>query len=153
MIRYDKLLVATGSRPFIPPIKGLDEVKNKFTFMTLDDAKNLEKAITSSSRVLIIGAGLIGLKCAEGIRDKVKSITIIDLADRILPSILDDEPSKIVKAHLERQGLAFILSDSVKSFDSGRAILTGGREIEFDILIIAVGVRPNVELIKEIGGK
>ena len=81
-------MVATGSRPFVPPIDGLDQVKNKFTFMTLDDAHALENALTPSSRVLIMGAGLIGLKCAEGIEGKAASITVVDLADHILPSIL-----------------------------------------------------------------
>lgn len=61
-IDFDKLLIATGSKPFVPPMTGLETVKNKFSFMSLDDAKGLEKAITKDSRVLIIGAGLIGLK-------------------------------------------------------------------------------------------
>ena len=64
---YDKLLVAAGSRPFIPPMTGMDKVKKQFTFMSLDDARKLEAALTPEARVLIVGAGLIGLKCAEGI--------------------------------------------------------------------------------------
>ena len=63
-IGYGKLLVATGSSPFVPPMKGLDGVEKRFSFMTLDDAKALAEAIDKDSRVLIVGAGLIGLKCA-----------------------------------------------------------------------------------------
>ena len=152
-VPYEKLLVATGSVPFVPPMDGLDKVKKKFSFMTLDDAHKLEKAITSQSKVLIVGAGLIGLKCAEGINDKVESITVVDLADRILPSILDSDGSEVVRKHIESQGVKFYLSDSVKKFEKNRATLVSGTEIDFDILVLAVGVRPCVSLIKDIGGK
>ena len=104
-IPYEKLLVATGSTPFVPPMEGLDTVPEKFTFMSLDDAHALESVLTKDSRVLIIGAGLIGLKCAEGIKERVKSITVVDLADCVLPSILDETGSAIVKDFLEKQDI------------------------------------------------
>ncbi len=153
IIPYDKLLVATGSRPFVPPMEGLDQVKNQFTFMTLDDAKALEAAITPNSRVLIVGAGLIGLKCAEGICDKVGSIAVVDLADRILPSILDVPGSRMVQRHIEGQGIEFHLSDSVQRFEPGKVHLKSGKTLEFDVLVLAVGVRPNTSLIQSIGGE
>ncbi|MBQ1333870.1 MAG: FAD-dependent oxidoreductase, partial [Clostridia bacterium] len=115
-VKYDRLLIAAGSRPFIPPMKGFETVENKFSFMTLDDAKSLRDALTPDSRVLIIGAGLIGLKCAEGIAGLCKSITVVDLADRILSSILDRDAAAIVEAHLREHGLSFHLSDSVEEF-------------------------------------
>ena len=152
-VTYDKLLVATGSCPFIPPMKNLESVKKSFTFMTLDDAKNLQDAISQESRVLIIGAGLIGLKCAEGIRDQVKSITVVDLASRILPSILDEEGSSIVKKKLTSEGITFILGDSVREFFNNDALLSSGAVVGFDVLVLAVGVRPNVSLVKDAGGE
>lgn len=151
-VPYDKLLNATGSRPFIPPMKGLDTVENKFTFMTLDDAKALGSVLNKDSRVLIIGAGLIGLKCAEGIFDKIGSLTVIDLADRILPSILDEKGSALVQRSIEKHGVKFMLGTSAAEFDGNKALLTNGETLEFDVLVIAVGVRPNTELIKEAGG-
>lgn len=151
-VPYDKLLVATGSRPFIPPMKGLDTVENKFTFMTLDDAKALDSVLTKESRVLIVGAGLIGLKCAEGILHKIGSLTVIDLADRILPSILDETGSELVQKSIEEKGVKFMLGTSAEEFDGNKAKLTNGETIEFDVLVIAVGVRPNTELVKEAGG-
>ena len=150
-VSYDKLLIATGSNPFIPPMAGLDSVEKKFTFMTLDSAKALDAALTPDSRVLIVGAGLIGLKCAEGILDKVKEITVVDLADRILPSILDKDGSDIMQKHIEKHGVKFILSDSVKEFDGGAATLNSGKNVDFDVLVIAVGVRPATALAKEAG--
>lgn len=152
-IEYEKLMVATGSVPFVPPMEGLDKVKKKFSFMTLDDAHKLQKAITPQSKVLIVGAGLIGLKCAEGINDKVESLTVVDLADRILPSILDKDGSAIVQKHIESEGVKFCLGDSVKAFEKNKATLVSGAEIDFDILVLAVGVRPCVSLISDIGGK
>lgn len=150
---YDRLLVATGSRPFVPPMDGLDHVEQKTAFMSLDDAEYLEHSLTPDSRVLIIGAGLIGLKCAEGIAGRCASITVVDLADRILPSILEADAAELVQAHIEKHGVSFVLNDSVKRFRPGQATLVSGRTIEFDLLVLAVGVRPNTDLIAQAGGK
>ena len=152
-IGYDRLLAATGSRPFVPPAEGLSEVKAKYTFMTLADALALEKALSKKKEVLIVGAGLIGLKCMEGILGRVKKVTVIDMADRVLSSILDEKGSQIVQRQLEARGVRFVLSDSVVRFEEGRAKLKSGGEIAFDLLVMAVGVRPNIELVKEAGGK
>lgn len=152
-IGYDRLLAATGSRPFVPPAEGLSEVKAKFTFMTLADALALEKALSKKKEVLIVGAGLIGLKCMEGILGRVKKVTVIDMADRVLSSILDEKGSQIVQRQMEARGVRFVLSDSVVRFEEGRAKLKSGGEIAFDLLVMAVGVRPNIELVREAGGK
>lgn len=152
-IPFSSLCVADGSSPFIPPVDGLDTVKEQFSFLTLDDALALEKAVTPESKVLILGAGLIGLKCAEGLYGRVKSITVCDLADRILSSILDDDTAPIVQRHLEEKGITCILSDSVARFEPHKALLKSGKTVRFDILILAVGVRPNTSLVSEIGGK
>lgn len=151
-IPYDKLLVATGSCPFIPPIEGLERVTKKFTFMSLDDAKALKKTLSPESKVMIMGAGLIGLKCAEGIAHLVKSITVVDLADRILPSVLDQAGAAIVQKHLEKN-ISFILSDCVQSFEPNQAALVSGKKVPFDVLVVAVGVRPNTKLVSDAGGE
>ena len=152
-IPYDRLLVATGSRPFEPPMAGIDGVKNKFNFMTLQDALSLEKVLSKRKNVLIIGAGLIGLKCLEGILERVKSVSVVDMASRILPSILDDAGAAVVRRELEGKGAKFYLSDSVAKFEGNTAHLKSGKEISFDILVVAVGVRPNTELVKDAGGE
>ena len=146
-IPYDKLVVAAGSSPFVPPFEGLNTVKDKFTFMSLDDAIKLDAALGHNKRVLIVGAGLIGLKCAEGIHERVKHITVLDLAPKILSSILDDEGAKLVQSHLESKNLVFRLSANIKSFKPNAAVLESGETIEFDILVLAVGVRPNTALL------
>lgn len=150
---YGKLLVATGSTPFVPSFEGLDTVEKKFTFLSLDDAKALEAALTPESRVLILGAGLIGLKCAEGIARRVKSIEVADLASQVLPSILDEAGAKRVQARLEGQGLTFHLGDTAVKFQGNTAHLKSGGTVDFDVLVLAVGVRPNGSLVREAGGK
>lgn len=152
-IKYDKLLIATGSTPFVPPFLGLDTVDKKFSFMTEDDATLIEQAIDKNSRVLIIGAGLIGLKCAEGIAERVKEITVVDLATRVLSSILDDECAKYMQNVLEEHGVSFMLGDSVSAFDKNTATLASGKTVDFDVLILAVGVRANISLVKDAGGE
>lgn len=147
-VPYDKLLVATGSSAFTPPFNGLDAVKNRYSFMSLDDALKLEDALGSDKRVLIIGAGLIGLKCAEGILKKVASVTVIDLAPRILPAVLDDYGSGIVQKHMESKGVQFMLSAKVKEFAGNTAILESGEKTDFDVLVTAAGVRPNTALLE-----
>jgi len=155
-ISYDKLLVATGSSAFIPPFEGLDSVENKQTFMTLDDAKKLSGKLGRDKHVLIIGAGLIGLKCAEGIIGYEKPefrpgrVTTLDLSSRILSSILDEDGAKLVQNHLEGKGVDFKLSCTVKKFNGNTAILESGEKIDFDILVLAVGVRPNTSLLNGI---
>lgn len=151
VLPYDKLMLATGSNPFVPPMAGMDLVKNQFTFMTLDSAKALEKVLKPESRVLIIGAGLIGLKCAEGISERVGHIDVVDMADRILPSILDEEGSAMMQEHIEKHNVSFYLSDSVAQFTADTATLKSGRVLGFDVLVVAVGVRPNVELAEQAG--
>lgn len=152
-VEYGKLLLATGSKPFVPPMEGLDSVKNRFSFMKLDDVKCIEKAVKKGAKVLIIGAGLIGLKAAEALEHYDCDMTVIDLADRILPSILDKQTSEIMQRHIEAHGVKFILGTSAKSFRNNTATLTNGEEIKFDILITAVGVRPNTELAESAGAK
>lgn len=152
-VEYDKLLVATGSSPFVPPIKGLEKVNKKFTFMSLDDALALENELGSDKKVLIVGAGLIGLKCTEGIKDRVGEITVIDLSERVLSSILDSEGSERVKKHLESEGLKLILGHTVSEFDESSAVTDSGEKIDFDILVLALGVRPNISLLTEIGAQ
>lgn len=150
---YTTVCVATGSAPFVPHFEGLDTVENKFSFMTLDDTFAIEKAIKKDSKVLIVGAGLIGLKCAEGLHGRVANITVCDLADRVLSSILDTECATVVQKHLEENGIEFMLGDTAVRFEKNSAQMKSGKTVDFDILVLAVGVRANTSLVKDIGGE
>ena len=153
VLPYTALCAATGSSPFVPPFEGLENVREKYSFMTLDDAEALKAAVRPDSRVLIVGAGLIGHKCAEGLAELAGSITVCDLAGRVLSSILDDECAGRMQRHLEARGISFYLNDSVSRFAEGTAYMKSGAEIPFDVLVLAVGVRANAALVKEAGGE
>ena len=153
-VSYDKVAICTGSRPFVPPMEGLDSVEDQTSFMTLDDAHRLAGLLgdQKDKDVLIIGAGLIGLKCAEGILHLSKSLAIIDMAPRILPNVLDEYGSSFLQSYLEGLGMKFYLSDSVAKFSTPHhAVCKSGLELDFDVLVVAVGVRPNTQLAEEIG--
>ncbi|MEE1318822.1 MAG: FAD-dependent oxidoreductase [Ruminococcus sp.] len=153
VLPYTSVCVATGSTPFVPPFSGLDSVEKKFSFMTIDDTLALEEAVNKNSKVLIIGAGLIGLKCAEGLKDRVSDITVCDLADRVLSSILDNECALMMQKHLEAHGISFLLGDSAERFDKNKAYMKSGKTVDFDVLVLAVGVRANTKLVSDIGGE
>lgn len=158
VLEYDKLLCATGSVPFVPTFEGLDTVPKKFSFMTLDDALELGRNIKPDSRVFIVGAGLIGLKCAEGLHSKlcrggVGSITVCDLAPQVLASILDADGGALVAERLKENGIKLMLGDTVIKFAGNIATMKSGEIVEFDVLVLAVGVRPNTSLIRDAGGE
>lgn len=151
-VPYDRLMVATGSKPFVPPMNGLEKT-NYHTFMCYDSVKAIRSEIREGMKVLIIGAGLIGLKAAEAISAYKTKITVIDMADRILPSILDERAAAKVQKHIESKGVRFILKTSADEFSEHKAKLKNGEQLDFDMLIVAVGVRPNTELVADAGGK
>ena len=149
---YDKACVATGSSPFVPDFKGIETVEKRFSFMTIDDALALERELKRDSRVLIMGAGMIGLKCAEGIKDRVASVAVCDLAGHILSSVMDEACAAPLQERLREGGIELILGRSVERFDGSVAHLSGGGEIGFDLLVLAVGIRPNVSLLADVEG-
>lgn len=157
VLNYDKLLIASGSIPFVPPIKNLCGQKNVFSFLTYEDAKRIKESINEDSRVVIAGAGLIGLKAAEGLFGKVGKITVVDLADRVMASVLDKPSADIIQNHIARNDIEFILNTSIAEIEgenmAGKVLLSDGQTLECDILIIAVGVRPNIAVAKEAGLK
>lgn len=150
---YDAVCIAAGSVPFVPPFAGLDTVEKQFSFMTMDDALALDAAVTKDSRVLIVGAGLIGLKCAEGLHGRVASLTVCDLADRVLSSILDAQSAAVMQQHLEDNGIHLLLGDTVSRFEKNVAFMRSGAQAEFDVLVLAVGVKANTALARQAGAE
>lgn len=154
---YDKLCLATGSKPFVPPMKNDEGKSNVFTFLDLASTKAAKKLANSDTKAVVIGGGLIGMKAAEGLSKICKSVDVIEFAPRILPSILDEKSSKNVKKYIEKEsGIKFHLEDTIAEAKSkGKSItsvvLKSGKELKCDMLVVAVGVRPETEL-AEIAG-
>lgn len=146
VLAYDALCLCTGSAPVCPKFEGLETVPHRQFFTTLADAKALEQTVTEQTRVLIVGAGFIGLKCAEGVHGRVASVTVCDLADHAMSASLDGESASILERHLEQNGIRLLLGDTVERFDGGAAHMKNGETVEFDVLVIAVGVKPETQL-------
>ena len=154
---YDKLCICTGSKPFVPPVKNADGKTNVFTFLDLAAAKAVKAAANENTRAVVIGAGLIGMKAAEGLSKICKRVDVVELSPRILPSILDAKSAKGVKKYIEEKGkITFHLGDTVKEAKSRQqqitsVVLQSGKELPCDMLVIAVGVRPETQLAEKAG--
>lgn len=156
MYSYDKLCLATGSVPFVPPMENVKGKSNALTFLDLAAVKEVKKIANDKTRAVVIGAGLIGMKAAEGLAKICRSVDVVELAPRVLPSILDAKSSKQVKKHLENNGIKFHLENTViKAESKGRqitaVILNDGTKLPCDLLILAVGVRPRTDLAESAG--
>lgn len=153
---YDKLCLCTGSKPFVPPMENVKGKTNALTFLDLKAVKDVKAIANEKTRAVVIGAGLIGMKAAEGLVKICKSVDIVELSPRVLPSILDAKSAKQVKKHLENNGIRFHLENTVvRAASKGKQItavtLKNGKKLPCDLLILAVGVRPQTELAEKAG--
>ncbi len=154
--KYDKLCLCTGSKPFIPPMKNVEGKANALTFLDLAATKEVKRLANSDTRAVVIGAGLIGMKAAEGLAKICKKVDVVELAPRVLPSILDSKSAVQVKKHLEANHIRFHLENTVveaksKGKQITAVILKDGTKLPCDLLILAVGVRPRTELAEKAG--
>ncbi len=153
-VKYGKLLLATGGKPFIPPMEGFDRsLENVFSFVSLDDALGIEKILPESKKAVILGAGVIGLMAAEVLVKKGLEVHVVELADRVLAPVVDERTSQLVEKVFEENGVKIYTGVTIKKVNSENnrvvsVILTSGNEIECDILIVAVGVVPRTELVQ-----
>ncbi len=155
-IPYDKLLIATGGDPFVPPIEGMAGKEKVFTFTTWDDAAKLKGLAKDINRVVVIGGGLIGLKAAEGLYQIDKQVTIVELADRILSAAFDRTAGRIVAKKMKANGIEVLTEDTVVRIDGEGSEITGvtlksGDFIPCDTVIVAIGVRPAASFLKGSG--
>lgn len=143
---YDNLVLATGAKPFFPEFKGLDASK-AFTLRTLYDANKIKTYIKEhkASKALIIGAGFIGVEVAENLCSIGIDTTIVELSEHIL-STVDYEVAKVAQNKLEEQGIKVILNDAIKEFNNEKAVLNSGITLDYDLVVISIGVKPQVQL-------
>lgn len=152
-VPYDRLLVATGGDPFVPPIEGLAGKEKVFTFTTWDDAAKLKGVAADIDRAVVVGGGLIGLKAAEGLHLLGKKVAIVELADRILSAAFDRPAGRIVARKMKANGIDVITEDTVVKVEGDGAAITGvtlksGDFIPCDTVIVAIGVRPAASFLK-----
>ncbi|MCI0184687.1 FAD-dependent oxidoreductase [Sulfoacidibacillus ferrooxidans] len=152
---YHKLVLALGAKPLIPPFPGL-HLPGIFSVRNVPDVDAIKQFITlyQAKRVVMIGAGFIGLEMAENLRALGLRVTLIEKATQVLPPFDEEMTSRVVD-ELKRMGITTVLGDGVSSFtgdDRARSvILESGKEVQADVFILGLGVRPDVQLAKDAG--
>jgi nitrite reductase (NADH) large subunit len=149
---YRKLVLATGSRPFVPGIPGIDR-EGVYTFRDMADAQRLMARRARSHRTVVLGGGLLGIETARGMQPGNTQVTIVEHADRLLGRQLDEEAAARLQREVEALGIAVVIGDGVAEVVGDARVsgvrLRSGRVLECDTLIIATGIRPNIGLARE----
>lgn len=148
---YDKLMIASGARAIIPPIKNID-LENVVTLKSMDDGNKLRELMSNeeNKKIAIIGAGFIGLEAAEAAKHRGKEVTVIQLQDRVLQEVFDKDITDLLEEELRENGVNLLLSETVTELiGDGKVskVKTNKREIEADIVILATGVKPNTDFL------
>ncbi|MBN2372280.1 NAD(P)/FAD-dependent oxidoreductase [bacterium] len=155
-ILFDKLLIATGGAPFVPELPGADS-EGVFTFTTLDDARHVKMFVSDHcvKKAVVIGGGLIGLKVTEALIDLSIQVTIVELSDRILSATFDRTASGIIERGLMKTGCSCITCNTVEKILKGKknlvngVVLKEGTKIDCGLVIMAIGVRPRLDLVRD----
>ncbi|MBI4690442.1 MAG: NAD(P)/FAD-dependent oxidoreductase [Nitrospirae bacterium] len=155
-LKYDRLLIATGSLSFIPQIPGSNK-KGVFTLRTIKDAIEIKRCAEQAKNVILIGGGVLGLEVGNSLRKTGHSITVVEFFPRLLPRQTDKEGAEILKAQMEKMGFTFYLgakTGDIFGDEKVRGIkLEDGTIIDCDMVIISAGVRPDVKLADQCGIK
>lgn len=157
-IGYDKLVLATGSRPLVPDWAGRD-LEGIFTVTDIPDANAIKDYLAKTGNkkdIVIVGAGLIGLEMAESFVHMGCNVTIFEALDRVLPTLLDPDIAIMVEKHLGEKGARVVCGQRVSGFRGDkdgrvRQVIAGASEFEADLVVLALGVRPEVTLAKAAG--
>ena len=154
VVPYDRLLLATGSRPFIIPVPGC-ELPGVVSFRDIQDVESMLTAAHRGRRAVVIGGGLLGLEAATGRARQGMEVSVVHRVDSLMERQLDPAAAELLRAALAERGLNFALAaetDAILGDDHVRGIrLKDGREIAADLVVMAVGIRPNITLARAAG--
>jgi len=154
VVPYDKLLLTTGSYPFVPPIEGVKR-PGVFTVRTLSDALAIKEYALQCRQAVVIGGGLLGLEAARGLKGMGLEVTIVEFMPRLMPVQLDTDGAAILRNFVESQGYHVFLGTSVKAVvGDGKmegVVLSSGETVPAQLLIVAAGVRSNTTLAQAAG--
>ena len=152
---YDRLLIATGSRPVPPPIPGVD-LPGVHPCWTLEDGRNIARLAQPGAKVVLMGAGFIGCIILEALAKRGVELTVVELADRMVPRMMSQTAGTMIKKWCETKGVRVLTSTKVTSIEKAKGgtlvmRLDTGAELPADLVISATGVRPNVEFLQGAG--
>jgi NAD(P)H-nitrite reductase large subunit len=151
-LQFDKLLIATGGKPFIPPMDGLD-LDGVTPMISLDQSLEVRKKLGRIRNAVVLGAGLIGTKTAQALSHQVENVTMVELADRILSPVTDVVSSKMAADAFRRNGVRVLLGNTVTEVRGdgkgrvGEVILKDGTQLPCELFVVAIGVRPRTEIL------
>ena len=153
-LHYDKLLIATGSRPISPPIPGID-LPGVTSCWTLADARRIASTAKPGARVVLMGAGFIGCIILEALAKSGASLTVVEMEGRMVPRMMNDTAGNMIKDWCQEHGVTVHTSTKVNAIEKNgaalRVVLNSGAAIEVDMVVSATGVRANIDLVKGTG--
>ena len=153
-IEYDRLVLATGSAPFVPPIDGVAK-EGVFVYRTIEDLEAIAAYGQKARRALVLGGGLLGLEAAKALVDMGLETTVVEFNTRLMPRQIDDAASSLLVEEMEALGVEVLLGKGAQRFlgdDKVTAVSFGGdEERAFDMVVISTGIRPRDELAHECG--
>jgi NADH oxidase (H2O2-forming) len=152
-LSYDSLVLTTGAKPFVPPIKGREK-KGVYVVRTIEDGEKINKALETAKSAVIIGAGLIGLEVAVACIERGLKTTVVEFLPYVLPVLLDKEMADRVQKMLEEKGMKIIVgkgAEEILGTDKVTGVLVAGETIPADVVVVATGVRANTELATNAG--
>ena len=151
-VAYDRLLLATGGKPFVPRTEGLGKA-NIFTFSCWDDVQRIKEKVQVNTKAVVVGGGLTGLKAAESLSMLGVDVTVVELADRVLSTILDPQAAALIQKVLDEQNIKCYLGTTVSEIlgedKVSGVMLQDGTQLACDMLIFAIGITPNTDLVKD----
>ncbi|MEW8649386.1 MAG: FAD-dependent oxidoreductase, partial [Candidatus Thiodiazotropha sp.] len=153
-IDYDRLLIATGSNPFIIPVPGHDK-RGVIGFRDIADVERMLEAAGHYKKAVVIGGGLLGLEAANGLLKNGMEVTVVHLMDSLMERQLDRPAADLLKSSLESRGLKFLMEAQTTEITGSERVegirFADGSEIEADLVVMAVGIRPNMALAQDAG--
>ncbi|ENX57024.1 MULTISPECIES: nitrite reductase small subunit NirD [Acinetobacter] len=154
-VDYDRLIIATGSSPFVPPVQGVD-LKGVISFRDIYDVNTMIKYCETKKNAVVIGGGLLGLEAAYGLKQRGMNVTVLHLMDRIMERQLDGRASRMLRHSIEQKGINIITEANTEALigEDGHVSqirLKDGTVLDADLVIFAVGIRPNIALAQSAG--
>jgi len=152
-VEYDSIILCTGARAWKPSVEGMD-LDGVYTLRTVDDCLAVMRKLEHAKAGVVVGAGPVGLEVADALRRRGLKVTVVELMDSILPASLDADMARRVQSVVEREGVKVLLKKPVEAVlgdEHVKSVCAGGMEVEADIVVVATGVRANVELGEAMG--
>ncbi|MBA4284585.1 MAG: assimilatory nitrite reductase large subunit [Xanthomonadaceae bacterium] len=153
-VAYDRLLIATGSRPFIIPVPG-HQLPGVIAFRDIHDVETMLEAARNHRHAVVIGGGLLGLEAANGLLRQGMTVSVVHVMDSLMERQLDKPAARLLKAALEKRGMRFLLEANTAEIVGDHRVTAvrfkDGSEVAADLVVMAVGIRPNIDLAKAAG--